>query len=352
MKVYQRYIVLKYIKSFIIIFFALEFFYIGIDLLSNYQKLPKSASLEILYVLLQSANAINYTLPLSVVFAMIVFVLSMVKSNELVSFYSLGLSKQSVSKLLFVTSLSITIVYILLNFTQFSYVDTYRYNLLKYKQILTNTNYVFLANGDDYIFFKKINPIKKNATDIKIFKIKNGDLTSVIEAKKGDYRVKQWILYDGKETIKPKVNTINSNGIVVKDFITKKALTKFRPKIIDNIYKGEVNFSILDAIEALKFYNKQSLDTDKIKAIILSKIFIPLFAPFLVIIFFTQIPIISRYSNSVWISSILSFSTIFIWGILFLLSKLAINSVITPEIAIMIPIFLLASTAFYFYTKK
>jgi len=327
MKVYQRYIILKYIKNFIIIFFALELFYIGIDLLSNYQKLPKSANLEILYILFQGANAINYTLPLSIVFSMIVFTLSLVKSNELISFYSFGLSRQSILKPLFITSLSITIIYILLNFTQFSYVDTYGYNLLRYKQIMTNTNYVFLANGDDYVFFKNINPIKKNATDIKIFKIKNADLASVIEAKRGDYREKQWILYDGKETIKPKVDTLDDKGIVVKDFTVKKALTKFRPKIIDNIYKGEVNFSILDAMEALKFYNKQGLGTNKIKAVILSKIFMPLFAPFLVIIFFTQIPIISRYSNTVLISSVLSFSTIFIWGILFLLSKLAVNSV-------------------------
>jgi lipopolysaccharide export system permease protein len=125
-------------------------------------------------------------------------------------------------------------------------------------------------------------------------------------------------LHDGKETIKPKVDTLDSKGIIVKKFTTKKVFTKFRPKTIDNIYKGEVNFSILDAMEALKFYNKQGLGTNKIKAIILSKNFIPFFAPFLVIIFFAQMPIISRYSNTVLISSILSFYTIFIWGILFL----------------------------------
>lgn len=352
MKLYQRYIILKYIKNFFIIFFALELFYIGIDLLSKYQKLPKSANLQILYVLFQSANAINYILPLSVVFSMIVLLFSMVKSNELVSFNSFGLSRQDILKPLFGTSLFITLVYILLNFTQFSYADIYSNNLLKYKQILTNTNYVFLANGDDYVFFEKINPINKSAKNIKIYKITNMDITSVIESQKGDYRDGEWILYNGKETTKPKVDNLSHNGIVEKKFTIKKALTKFRPKIIDNIYKGETNFSILDAMEALKFYNEQGLDSDMIKAIILSKIFIPLFAPFLVIIFFTKIPIISRYSNMVLLSSILSFLTIAIWGILFLLSKLAINLVLAPEIGIMLPIFALGSMAFYFYNKK
>ncbi len=352
MKIYQKYIIINYLKNFIVILFALELFYVGIDLLTNYQKLPKSANLDILYILFQGINAINYTLPLSVVFAMIVTTSSMIKSNELISIYTLGISRQSLSKPMFITSLFITIIYIFLNFTPFSYADEYSYNLLRFKQILTNTKDVFLKNGEDYIYFGKLDPIKKEATNIRIFKVKNGDITSIIDAKIGYYKGKNWILYDVLKTTKPKVSALGDNGLVIKKFSTLETLKNFRPKIIDNIYKGEFNLSILDAMDALKFYNIQGLDTSRIKTIIFSQLFLPLFAPLLILIFSSKVPIISRYSNLTLISFSLAFIAIVTWGILFLLVKLAINSVVIPEVAIMLPIFILGVISFSFYIKK
>ena len=352
MKIYQKYIIVKYLKNFFIVLFALELFYVGIDLLTTYQKLPKSANLQILYIMFQSMYAINYVLPLSVIFAMIITVVSMVKTNELVSMLSFGISKQQLIKPLFITSVVITIFYIFLNFTSFAYAREYSNNILKFGNISSSTEDLLLKNNENYVYFKKLNPIEKKATDIKIFKVKNRDLVSIIEAKEGYYKGKNWILYKVKKITKSKVLNLDSKGLSIEKFSKIEALKDFRPKIIDNVYKGKFNLSILDAIDALKFFNSQDLDTNRLRTIILSQIFLPLFAPLLCLVFFSRIPLISRYNNTILLSTYLAFISIFVWGILFLLSKLALNAVIYPELAIIFPIVILGVVSLNSYYKK
>jgi len=352
MKLYQKYIIAKYLKTFFIIFFALELFYVGVDLLTTYRKLPQSANLQILYTMFQSMYAINYVLPLSVIFAMILTTVSMVKTNELVSMLSFGISKQSIIKPLFITSLFITILYILLNFTTFSYSREYSNNILRFSQISSDTKDLFLKNGENYIYFGKLDPIKKEATNIKIFRVKDKDVLSIINAKKGYYNDKNWILYGVEKIIKPKVTVLDSRGLKIEKFAKLETLKGFRPKIIDNVYKGKFNLSIPDAIDALNFFNSQNLDTSRLRTIIFTQIFLPLFAPLLGLILFTKVPIIARYNSTVLLSFALTFLSVFVWGLLFLLSKLALNSVIYPELAIMLPIFLLGLSSLYSYIKE
>ena len=352
MKIYQKYIIIKYLKNFFIILFTLELFYIGIDLLTAYQKLPKSANLQILYTMFESMYAINYVLPLSVIFAMITTVVSMIKTNELVSILSFGISKQLLIKPLFITSLAITIFYIFLNFTSFAYAKEYSSNILKFGNISSSTEDLLLKNNESYVYFKKLNPVEKKATNIKIFKVKNRDLLSIIEAKVGYYKGKNWILYEVKKIIKPKIVNLDSKGLLIEKFPKIEALKDFRPKIIDNVYKGKFNLSIPDAIDALKFFNSQDLDTNRLRTIILSQIFLPLFAPLLSLIFFSRMPLISRYNNTIILSTYLAFVSIFVWGILFLFSKLALNAVVYPELAIIFPILTLGVVSLYSYYKK
>ncbi len=352
MKLYQKYIIINYLKNFFIVFFALELFYVGIDLLTTYQKLPKSANLQILYTMFQSLYAINYVLPLSVIFAMIITVVSMIKTNELVSMLSFGISKQMFIKPLFVISVLITFLYIFLNFTSFSYAREYSNNILRLGHISSDTKDLFLKNNDNYIFFSKLDPIKKKATKIKIFKVKDRDIVSIIEAKEGYYTGKNWVLYQVEKITKPKVLTLGGKGLSIEKFSKMETLKDFRPKIIDNVYKGKFNLSILDAIDALKFFNSQGLDTNRIRTIIFSQIFLPLFAPLLTLIFFSKIPLISRYNNTILLSSYLAFIAIFVWGLLFLFSKLSLNSVVYPEFAIILPIVLLGVFSFSSYYKE
>ncbi len=352
MKLYQRYIVFNYLKNFFIIFLALEFFYVGIDTLTNYTKFPDSANLQLLYIVFKTLDAINYSIPLSIVFAMIVTKFSMIKSNELVTLYAIGITKKSAVKPLFFTALGLTLIYISLNFTSFAYALEYSRNLLKYHTISTDSSGLFLKNDNDYIYFGKLDPIKKQATEIKIFRIKNNDLDRIISAKKGYFYRDSWILEDVTLNIKPKIKSISDDGLTKVKYKKYTTLKDFRPKIIENIHKGEYNLSILDTIDALSFFSSQDVNLDRIKTLLYSQLLFPLFAPILVVILFYRLPISSRFFNVAFLSFVFIFITLSTWGILFILSKLSATSVIFPELGVILPICLLGFYALRQYYKE
>ena len=352
MKLYQRYIVFNYFKNFLIIFLSLEFFYVGIDALSNYTDFPDSANLQLLYVVFKTLDAVNYSVPLSIVFAMIVTKFGMIKSNELVTLYAIGVTKKAVVRPLFFSALSIALVYIALNFTSFAYSYEYSRNLLRYSTIATNSTSLFLKNDNQYIYFKNLDPIKKQATGIKIFSVKDNDLSQIISAKSGYFYKDSWVLEDVVIKTKPKVKSINDQGL--KQVKQEKYITlkDFRPKVIENIHKGEYNMSVIDTIDALRFFASQNVNLDRVKTLLYSHLLFPLFAPLLVVILFSKLPISSRFFNVAFLSFVFIFTTLSVWGILFILTKLASTSVIYPELGVILPISLLAIYALKQYYKE
>ena len=352
MKLFQKYILYNYLKNFFVIFLSLEFFYVGIDLLSNYQDLPNSANLQLLYIVFKSLDAVNYAVPLSVVFSMIMTKFAMIRSNELVTLYSIGITKRAIVVPLFLCSLSISLLYISLNFTSFAYALEYSGNLLKYNTIGTNSSELFLKNNNEYVYFKKLDPIRKQASGIKIFTIENNDLTQIVSAKNGFFYKDSWILQDVLIKKKPIVNSIDSPGIVQSVQEKYITLKDFRPKIIENVYKGEYDMSVIDALDALKFFSSQNINLDRIKTLLYSHILFPLFAPFLVVILFYRLPISSRYFNLALLSFVFIFVTLSTWGILFILIKLSSTSVIIPELGVMLPILLLGIVALRLHYKE
>jgi len=351
-KLYQRYIIFHYLKNFFIIFLALEFFYVGIDVLSNYTKFPDSANLQLLYIVFKTLDAVNYSVPLSIVFAMIVTKFSMIKSNELVTLYAIGVTKKSVVRPLFLSALSISIVYISLNFTSFAYAYEYSRNLLRYSTISTSSTGLFLKNDDQYIYFSELDPIKKQAVGIKIFTVKDNNLRQIISAKSGYFTEGNWVLKDVLITTKPIVKSITDQALTKIKHDEYITLKDFRPKIIENINKGKYNMSIIDTIDALKFFASQNVNLDRVKTLLYTHLFFPLFAPFLVVILFYRLPISSRFFNVAVLSFVFIFTTLSVWGILFILSKLSSTSVVFPELGVILPIFLLATYATRQYYKE
>ena len=164
MKLYARYVGWVYIKSFLIVFLALELFYVGIDLLTNLKDLPPSANLQLLYVGLTSLSAISYVLPLSLIFALIILHVNMVRSNELISFYALGISKNKLILPPFLIALFVTIFYVGLNFTPFAYAHDYqKKHLLKNTAFSKSTNDSFLKFEGKFIYIKELNSAKQRA---------------------------------------------------------------------------------------------------------------------------------------------------------------------------------------------
>ena len=352
MKLFERYIVKNYLKNFFIIFIALDFFYVGVDLLTNYTNLPDSANLQILYVLFQAMNAVNYVLPLSIVFGMIVTHFAMIKSNELICMYASSISQKALVRPFFFTSLALTVFYVGLNTTEFAYAYEYSVNLKKYNRISTSSEELFLKHNNQYIYFKKLDPMKQIAYDVSIFEVNGIDLTKITRATSAYFVKNHWILEDANITYKPSITSLNDTGFRSEKVDKLQTMENFKPKIMDNVYQSEYALSISDGMDALAFFSAQGVNTNKIKATLFYQLFFPFFAPFLIVILYYKAPVMSRYFNTALISSSFAFIALIVWSGLFLLSRLSANGVLFSEIGILSPIILLSFMGLYFYHKR
>ena len=352
MMLFERYIIKNYLKNFFIIFIALDFFYVGVDLLSNYNNIPESANLQILYVLFQAMNAVNYVYPLSIVFGMIVTHFGMIKSNELISLYASSISKRSLIKPFFMTSLILTILYVGLNATDFAYAYEYSSNLKKYNRISNSSEDLFLKHDTNYIYFKKLDPYKKVAYDVTIFETEGTELTKIMRAATATFVHNKWVM-DGVNIVhKPKISTLDDAGLRFENVAQLSGMENFKPRIMDNVYQSEHALSIIDGIEAFRFFETQGVNTTKIKATLFYQLFFPFFAPFLVVFLYAKAPVMGRYFNTALIASFFSFIALLTWSSLFMLSRLSANGVVFSEIGILLPIVILGITALYFYYKR
>ncbi|AII14157.1 putative lipooligosaccharide transport system, permease component (LptG family) [Campylobacter iguaniorum] len=353
MKLFLRYTGWVYIKYFVIIFIALELFYVGIDTLTNLKDLPKSANLQLIYVGLTALTAINYVLPLSLVFALIVAKINMIRNNELVSFYSLGIPKNSLILAPFSIALLVTFCYILLSATPFAYARDYQKNLMSFQSNSKSSNSIFLKYEDKFIYIQELYPNLGLANNIRIFNVQNHDITGQITAQKAKFENNKWKLLDVNIIKLPANLELNTTGYIQSVEKELTLLNGFKPKTIENIYQTNSSYSISDALDSLKTLKNEGINLGKIKSTLYSATFFPLFAPLMVLILYYYLPITGRFFNLALASFIYVIVTLCIWGVLFVLIRFSSNGVIMPEIGIIAPIILLGAFAFKkFYENR
>lgn len=83
-----------------------------LDLLTNYNNIPNSANLQILYAILQGDECCQCVLPLSIVFGMIVTYLGMIRTNELICMYASSISKRAFIRPFFLSAMGLTMIYV------------------------------------------------------------------------------------------------------------------------------------------------------------------------------------------------------------------------------------------------
>ncbi|MDR0468179.1 MAG: LptF/LptG family permease [Campylobacteraceae bacterium] len=350
-KLYQKYSVSLYLKNFFIIFIALEFFYVGVDVITNFKDLPSSANLQILYVVFNFLTAVNYVLPISIIFAMITTKFHMIRTNELVSLYSIGVSRNALIKPIFLTALSIVFVYYGLNMSQFSYSYEYRSNILDNARLGSTSSELFLKHDNQYIYFEELNPYKQEVLDVKIFDIEDNELKSAISAISAKYISDEWVLQDVQIMTKPEIVSQNV-AISIKMQDELAVLRGFRPSIIESAHQGKKSLSIPDAIEAIKFFKDQKVNIVPFKSNLYLMLFFPLYAPLMVLILYYYLPISGRFFDLALMSFVFVFIGLVGWGILYIVGKFSANSVISPEIGIILPIVFLSTLAIYLYRKN
>jgi len=353
MKKYQRFIAKLYIKNFLLVFIALEFFFIGMDLLQNLKHITNSANLQILYTVNQLLYYINFTLPLSLVFAMLLTIFGILKSNELVSLYSLGISKHDLIKPIIIIASGLTALFIALNFTP-DFVNAYEKakNIRQYNNPEQTTKKMFLKSHDTYAYIGELFPEKKEGKDLKIFITKEHKLVEVLEAKNATFKNNHWILKDVTSIKIPDLNDKSKEiKLVFQKLESKEVLHGFKPKIIDTLFQTLAKLTIPDSFEAIKLFNEQNLNSDKARSNLYTMLFFPLFAPIVIYGLFFPLPAQRRGSNIALISTLFIFSILSIWGVLFTLAKISVNGSVSPEFGIIMPILLLALFAL-FISKK
>ena len=351
MRIITKYLLQKFIRNFIIVLLSLEIFFVGIDFLQNFKELPNSANLQLLYILYNGFFTLTLTLPLSLVFAWILTLIIMVKTNELVASLSLGVSYKDIYKPILRVSFLLIVILIGLQATPLAYSYEQKSKIMDGKYFTSTKNDIFLKYNEYFVYFKKLHPLQKFAEDIHIFKIDNDDISESIVAKKAYFQNNRWYVVDAKITKKPKEISWNKSKIEISNEKFLYTLEGFKPKILDSVYESQSSLSIIDAFSALLLLNNQEINTDKIRATLYYEIVSSLFIlPFIVLIFiYTSFS--NRFFNIGMFTSLSISSTLVIWGIFFMLHKFSKSGIVNPEISILLPIFLWYIIT-YFLVKK
>ncbi|MDX9742451.1 MAG: LptF/LptG family permease [Arcobacteraceae bacterium] len=352
MKLITKYLLLKYLKYFFIILISLEIFFMGFDFLQYIDKLPKSANLQLLYLVYNGFFILTITLPLSILFAWIVTLTFLIKENTLISFYSLGISKKAVILPIVFLSIALTSILLFMQMTELAYSSEQKSKILNNNFFVNEKYNILLKYNNNFVYFQKLYPLEKKAENIKIFKIEEGQLVETIMAKTAYYEDNKWYVVDAKILSKPKKIEWESSKLELKYEKFLYTLDGFKPEIISNVYKANIEYSISDAVYTILLFDKQGLNTDKIRAILYGKLFVPFMVVPLLILFFAYSSISGRFFKAGQFISISILLALGLWGVFFFLQKLATANLILPEIALLLPLGLLLSYSFVMYQKR
>lgn len=335
-----------YVRYCVIIVVALSGFMLGFDMMNNGDSLPDSANLVVIYALYKGLYALDMMLPISLVFAFIATIVGLIRSNALTSFYALGYSKAGVLAPIVVVVMFILTVYIAAHATSFARANEYADNLRTSSEFLIPTDNLFFTHKGDYIYFGTLNPLTQHARDIRIFTFSKGKLKEAISAQEAHYENHFWNITDAKVITPPSSLDLKGVGVVIKNNQDIRMLQDFRPKILDQIVEGKVNYTIVDALDAFALLQAQNIDLSKVKSSLYRNFATPWFALIMIIMIYSYTPIGSRFSNL----SLYSFGsiliTLIVWGLLFMSGELANNKTLSPEVGILVPIGVLAMVSF------
>ena len=352
MNLYARYVGWLYFKYFMILFIALTLFYVGIDILTNLKDMPASANLKLLYFGLTSLTAVNYVLPLALIFALITSKFSMIRSNELVSFYALGIDKNRLIKPPFYIALAITFIYVGLNFTPFAYAYEYGRNIVKLSNLSRTSSDIFLKFEGKFVYVDSLNPISGEAKDVRIFDIDSSNLRSATFGESAKFIDDAWLLKNAKIVNLPQNIKLGEKGLDIKTPSELKTLENFKPKTIESASAESSAITIPDAVDYILAFKDEGVGLNSTKTTLYNLAFAPFFAPFMVLIIYYFLPVTGRFFNLALKSFIFTIASLCVWGALFVMMRFARNGVVSPEVGVLLPIILLGVYAFYLHFKS
>lgn len=352
MNIITKYILKKYLINFLVVLISLQLFFVGMDFLQNSKDLPASANLQLLYIMYNSFFTLTLTLPLSLVFGWILTLVIFVRNNELVAFSALGARRINIYLPVILISFILLIVLISIQATPLAYSYEQKKKILDGNYFTSTKSDIFVKYDNNFIYFKKLHPLRKEAEDIHIYKLEDRDIVEIIIAKKAYFQNNKWYVVDAKIVKKPKEMNFETSKLEVRYEKFLNTLEGFKPKILDNVYEEKANFSIVDAISALSLLEKQDVNTDKIRAAIYYELFVPFFILPLIMIIFIFTSLNRRFFNIGSYTSITIFSTLVVWGVFFMLYKFSNSGVMKAEFSLLLPLFLWYLITYFIYKKR
>ena len=352
MSILTKYILKKYLLNFIIVLISLELFFVGIDFLQNFKNLPESANLQLLYILYNGFFTLTLALPLSIVFGWVITLVIFIKNNEFVAFNALGSTRKEIFRPVINISMFLLTILILLQATPLAYSYEPKRKIVSNEYFTNTKSDIFLKYNDYYIYFEKLFPLEKRAENIHIFKVDNMDVIETIQGEKAYFQNDKWYVVNVKITNKPIDININESKLDIRYEKFLNTLEGFKPKILDNVYENNSDFSIIDAVSAMILLNEQKINTQKIRSVLYNQIVIPFFVIPLLLLIYAYASLNSRFFNISKFTSVSIFGTLIVWGFFFMLFKFTNGGVLLPEVSILLPMFLWIVISVYFYNRK
>jgi len=344
---YFRYLAGHYIKNLLAILFGISFAFAAIDYFQHIQDLDVASNYKILYIFYMWQEALGMLYPLAIVFALIMTKLSLVKNNTMGALHAFGYDKKKLFAPLFLVAALVYGIFIALNTTEFAYAKDKATSLLKNEITAYDVNDLFFKYNDTFVYINTLDPIGKKIEDITIFKVEGYQVKYTINAPLAVFDGKKWTAI--RATVKTHIykhGELQRYTVEYKESID--TLEGYKPKIIESLYEGKA-LNIIDAFNTWKLLQKQHLNSDKIRAVLYDKVFVPLFALSLILILFFKIPFHARMMNLGGVIALSLGLTFVIWGIFFGLGQMGANGVLIPELTVIVPITLLGIYAVYVY---
>lgn len=342
----------RYLRFILIIFCALETFFISIDSLKYADQFPNSANLIILFFAYDFLYALNYTLPIAILLATVMFYLNLVKSNQYTAFLALGYSKKQILFPVFCISFVLSLCYVALNATPFVYAQERAESIILQENFSNITEDLLVKYENNYVYFEKLYPLIKKAENIKVFELDDdGRLMSFAQAKEARFIGNYWVLNNAIVSKVPEEVLLGKNGLKIENVEKLKILKGFRPKILDTIYQNKPSVSIVDAIQSLIILQNQDANSEKIRAILYVFILIPFFVPLTSIIIAYYAPTLARYSNLALLGFIFIVFSLIVWGLFFAFGKLSMSGLLPPEFMLLIPFCILFLFSIIYFKK-
>ncbi len=348
-KLYFRYLAKHYFINFVALLLGLSLAFAMIDYFQHSQQLQFSSNYLIYYLFLMWQEALAQLYPIAIVFAGIMTLVSLIKSSNMVVLYSFGYTKRQLFLPFMTVALMIYLLFVGLHMTQFSYAKDKAQAMLEDGVGAYAMKDLFFIYEGDFVYAKTLDPFKKEMTKMTLFRLSDNDLLYTVHADKATFDGESWI---AKNIVIKKL--IYGKGGLKRYSIERRdklsTLVGYKPKMIESIYEGKA-LNIIDANHAWRLLTKQDLNTNKLRSSLNNKIIFPLFAIGLLLVLFFKIPFHARYMNLPVVLSLSLGTTFLVWGLLFALNQMGNNGVLSPELAVPLPVGLILLYAIYVYFR-